>query len=147
MSNISYEQLEKSLDIAISGYIKQGLIRLADRLRADDKGRLEQDQLQSQHQRQAALMTLLTQHPGRMRQQFLKWGISFEEVHHLAEQKALFSQKQASVFSKIIDLLSALHTDQREGASMEKNGIIVMQQRKTAKETKFVNQRKNWHPL
>lgn len=147
MSNISYEQLEKSLDKAISGYIKQGLIRLADRIKADAVGRSEQDKLQSQHQRQAALMTLLTQHPGRMRQQFQKWGVSFEEIHHLAEQKALFSQKQAGVFTKIIDLLSALHQDQRAGDSPEKNGVIVMQQRKTANDIKYVNQRKNWHPL
>lgn len=147
MSNISYEQLEKSLDKAITGYVKDGLIRLANRIKADAVGRSEQDKLQLQHQRQAALLTLLTQHPSRMRQQFQKWAISYEEVRHLAEQKALFSLKQSSVFEKIIELLRALHAEQRPDQSSDRNGHIVMQQRKTAVDTKYINQKKNWHPL
>ena len=147
MSRISYEQLEKSLDKAIDRYVKEGLIRQANQRANANAQNQQAELLDLQHQRQSSLLALLSQHPARMRAQFLKWGISMEEVRHLADQKELFSLKQQEVFGKIVDLLQALHAALPRSNAIEQNSNLVQQQRRTAIDTKYVKQRKNWHPL
>lgn len=147
MARISYEQLEKSLGKAIDRYVKEELIRQANQRSIPSGQRQQAELLQVQQQRQAGLLNLLNQHPAQMRAQFLKWGISIEEVRHLAEQKELFSLKQQEVFGKIVELLQALHGKATLSNNLEQNSAIVQQQRQSAVTTKFVKQRKNWHPL
>lgn len=147
MARISYEQLEKSLDKAINSYVKEGLMRLVARSLAGSSLRSEQEQLQVQHQQQVALLTLLNQHPARMRAQLHNWGIAVEEVRHLAEQTELFTPKQKEIFEKIINLLKALQSNQTPKAKSDQNSSLIQHQRQSATDIKYVKQRKNWHPL
>ena len=147
MARISYEQLEKSLDKAINSYVKEGLMRLVARTLASTALRSEQEQLQAQHQQQIALLTLLNQHPARMRTQLHNWGIAVEEVRHLAEQTELFTPKQREIFDKIVNLLKALQSTQVPKAKSDQNSSLIQNQRQSATDVKYVKQRKNWHPL
>lgn len=147
LARVSYEQLEKSLDKAINSYVKVGLMRLIANSLAGAAARSEGELLQTQHQQQSALLTLLNQHPARMRAQFRSWGIAIEEVRFLAEQAELFTPKQREIFDKIVNLLRALQSSQAPSGKSEQNSSLIKQQRQSATDIKYVKQRKNWHPL
>lgn len=146
----NFDELEVSLRSTIEQIEKKKLIDKTKSERELDNENLPKDPdkaLEKQLILQADVANLVGKHKKAVSQQCKVWGIYLEEIIDVLSAQELFRHKEQELFNKLQSFCMRLESPERAALEAKENEDIIKKQRKQAKKTKYIKQRRDWHQL